>query len=112
MINCIVSIGESCGLEHQMTALALIFFMIMLARLITATTVLTKDDEIDESLIDFEAVKEYQAAIKTANDNEFETTFSMYLDVAGFEGMFDRYAGQVHSAIEKRLQEADLIIKE
>lgn len=68
-------------------------------------------DVIDEGLINFEEIKKYQDNLKKANKNEFEETFSMYLDAAGFDGMFAKYSEKVHSAIEKRLQEAELILK-
>lgn len=64
----------------------------------------------DNNVIDFSLLNQYKESIKNSDQNELDYTFELYLQGAGFDGMFERYTEKIHSTIEKRLQDA-LILK-
>ena len=64
----------------------------------------------ENNIIDFSLLNQYKESIKNSDQNELDHTFELYLQGAGFDGMFERYSDKIHSTIEKRHQDA-LILK-
>ena len=68
------------------------------------------DKSRKDFIIDFDLVKSLTGSVKNVDKTESEETFRIYLEVANFDDLFDNFSETVHSAIEKRLNDA-LILK-
>lgn len=68
------------------------------------------DKSINDSIIDFDLVKSLTGSVKNFDKTESEEAFRIYLEAANFDDLFDNFSETVHSAIEKRLNDA-LILK-
>ena len=72
--------------------------------------IMNESSRNDASIINFDLVKTLTEAVKDVDKTETEETFKMYLEAANFEDLFDNFSENVHSVIEKRLNDA-LILK-
>lgn len=68
------------------------------------------DKSSKDSIIDFDLVKSLTGSVKNVDKTESEEAFRIYLEAANFDDLFDNFSETVHSAIEKRLNDA-LIFK-
>ena len=63
-----------------------------------------------DSVINYKLVKTLTSAVKNVSQTETEEAFKLYLEMANFEELFDEFSENVHSVVEKRLNDA-LILK-
>ena len=57
-------------------------------------------------IIDFEKLELIQNSIKNVDEHEFNNTFSMFVDAAGFDDLIQNYREKVKETIEKRINDA------
>lgn len=79
----------------------LISFVLLLLKFFTCT----KND-----IIDYKRLESIQNSIKNVDSHEFENTFKMFVDAAGFDDLIENYTKKVKKTIEKRINDA-LILK-
>lgn len=65
---------------------------------------------LNNDIIDFDLLESIQNSVKDFNETEFNVTFSMYIQAAGFDDLVEKYSEKVKQTVEKRIQDA-LILK-
>lgn len=59
-----------------------------------------------KNIIDFNRLESIQNSVKNVDEHEFNNTFSMFIDAAGFDDLIENYKGKLKETIEKRIKDA------
>ena len=59
-----------------------------------------------KEIIDYKRLESIQNSIKNVDEYEFNNTFSMFIEAAGFDDLIENYQGKVKETIEKRIKDA------
>jgi len=59
-----------------------------------------------KEIIDYKRLESIQNSIKNVDEYEFNNTFSMFIEAAGFDDLIENYKGKVKETIEKRIKDA------
>jgi hypothetical protein len=76
-------------------------FLILLLQVINCTK---------RDIIDYKKLESLQNSVKNVDEHEFNNTFSMFIDAAGFDDLIENYRIKIKETIEKRVNDA-LILK-
>ena len=59
-----------------------------------------------KEIIDYKRLESIQNSVKNVDEYEFNNTFSMFIEAAGFDDLIENYKGKVKETIEKRIKDA------